>query len=180
MKRRCEDVKNNRYASYGGRGIRVTKEWQDFRVFIHDMGPLPGPGYSIERIDNDDHYRPENCKWILKIDQAKNRRANRRITIAGTQFNSLDEAARSFELPRSTFKNRIDLLGWKSELTKPAISGRNQFGDPPLYTHQGVSRTLQQWADHVGLLYFTLRRRIKHYKWTLDKALSTPVRVKKS
>lgn len=75
MIQRCKTPTNSRYKYYGGRGIKVCERWKSFNSFIEDMGPCPGDEYSIERIDVNKGYNPENCKWILKSDQPKNTRS---------------------------------------------------------------------------------------------------------
>jgi len=78
MKSRCLYPKDWRYPEWGGRGITICQNWIDsFEAFFNDMGLRPGPGYSLDRINNDGNYEPSNCRWATAKEQASNRRPQR-------------------------------------------------------------------------------------------------------
>ena len=73
MKQRCYNPNNNDFHNYGGRGITVCQRWlDDFWNFVEDMGDRPD-GHSIDRIENDQGYSPDNCKWSTSTEQVLNR-----------------------------------------------------------------------------------------------------------
>jgi len=89
--RRCYDPKERFYASYGGRGIKVCDRWHRFNHdglcnFITDMGRRPNGKYTIERIDVDGDYCPQNCTWILNTKQCQNKRNSRVFVYKGVKM----------------------------------------------------------------------------------------------
>lgn len=83
MLRRCRDPKSPDFPNYGGRGIFVCERWNDFANFIADMGSRPSATHTIERVNNDDGYHPDNCVWATRDVQARNRRPRQVATHCG-------------------------------------------------------------------------------------------------
>ncbi len=87
IKERCFSPKVKAYKDYGARGITICDRWQEaFLNFYNDMGALPSPDHTIERIDHNGNYEPSNCKWIHKYDQAANKRNNHVLEFNGKRL----------------------------------------------------------------------------------------------
>lgn len=87
MKARCYNPNNPQYKDWGGRGIKVCDRWlikgSGFENFLEDMGRKPSLKHSLDRIDNDNAYYKENCRWAIKKIQANNTRTNIYFTYNG-------------------------------------------------------------------------------------------------
>lgn len=86
MLNRCYNQNLPWFKNYGGRGIAVCDRWQrSFFAFVEDMGPRP-EGRTLDRIDNDKNYSPENCRWATRKEQQRNQRKTIRLTIDGVEY----------------------------------------------------------------------------------------------
>jgi hypothetical protein len=116
MKDRCFNVRNKKYADYGGRGITVCAEWtgsDGFRSFLFSVGRKPGKSYELDRIENNGNYEPGNVRWAKRADQNRNTRRNRLVEHAGRTW-CVVELAERYGLNRSTLTKRLN-SGWSVE-----------------------------------------------------------------
>lgn len=120
MRQRCHYPKHAHFADYGGRGITVCERWNDFTAFLADLGPKPTPKHSLDRIDVNGNYEPNNCRWATQTEQTRNARSNRLLTAFGETLPASVWAERN-ALDGGTVLNRIN-CGWPTELavTKPS------------------------------------------------------------
>ena len=117
---RCHKKYCHAWKNYGGRGITVCDRWRrSFSNFWEDMGPSYRRGLSLDRIDNNRGYEPDNCRWTDRRTQAANRRTNVFIDTPQGRM-CVDEAARVFGINRLTLRGRLS-RGWTAEdaLTMP-------------------------------------------------------------
>ena len=113
MKDRCYQPSHKEYKRYGALGISVCKRWRDsFENFFADMGERP-KGCTLERIDGKKNYRPSNCIWATKEQQANNRKSNRLIEHGG-EVMTLAQWSKKTGIPAATIARRID-RGWDVE-----------------------------------------------------------------
>lgn len=116
MKARCYNTKSSSYKRYGGRGISVCEEWsKSFETFYAwSMQNGYNENLTIERIDNNGNYCPENCKWISKKEQCRNRRTNISFEYNGEKH-ILTEWCEIFNLDYKLVHNRIYKMKWSFE-----------------------------------------------------------------
>jgi hypothetical protein len=106
IKQRCYNKKGKSYNDYGGRGILVCDSWiKSFDNFLNDMGFPPTCKHSIDRIDVNKNYEPNNCRWATRIEQGRNTRRNVLVlnTLTGVFYSSFSEAAESIGVNRKHF-----------------------------------------------------------------------------
>lgn len=112
MRARCQNPNHKRWAFYGGRGISVCPTWNDFSVFLSDMGSRPD-NTSLDRIDNNGPYSKDNCRWVSQHAQMRNTRVNNMLTLNDETLCVTDWAARIGVSP-TTITQRLK-YGWSIE-----------------------------------------------------------------
>lgn len=124
MKQRCKNPKNRSYHNYGGRGITYPKKWESYAGFEEDMGNTYKKGLTIDRINNNESYSKENCRWLDRKSQCNNMRKNVLIEYNGITLTST-QWGEKLGLKEGTFKSRR-IRGWtiermmNSKLERPA------------------------------------------------------------
>ena len=106
MKARCDNKKHPQYHDYGGRGISYTCAWSDFAVFLADVGEKPYPEATLDRINNDGDYAPENTRWADRHTQRVNSRQITEVTI-GTTTRRIMEWCEEYNISIGAVHRRI-------------------------------------------------------------------------
>lgn len=113
MRQRCYNPKIKHWNKYGGRGISICKRWDEFENFLADMGEKP-EGKSLDRIDVNGNYEPDNCRWATQKTQQRNRRDNNTLTYQGETLTLQawsEKTGITFEALRGRYRK-----GWPAEL----------------------------------------------------------------
>ncbi len=173
MKKRCSNENCPSYERYGKRGIFVCERWKNFENFIADMGERPD-GLTLERIDNNGPYSPENCRWATPKEQAGNKRNNVYLELHGKK--QLLEAWADELGVNPCMLRRRQLSGWSDEraITTPSrIQGR--ISGPVFLELNGEKRSAVEWACILGISYKTIMYRHKA-GWSDEKILTREIR----
>lgn len=128
MRRRCNEPHREDYKYYGGRGIKVCEQWaNNFSTFLNDMGRCP-EGHTLERKDNNDDYKPSNCKWASRAEQTINRRVQKNeivLTFNGRTL-TLNQWAKQLDIKPTTLHKRLQ-YGWPTDRILSRPISRNRY-----------------------------------------------------
>lgn len=94
MIQRCLNKNCSNYSHYGGRKIKIAKTWLNFKNFYKDMGPKPNKDYMLDRKNTKGHYYPSNCRWVTKLQSARNTLRTKFYVINNIKYDSLTDAAK--------------------------------------------------------------------------------------
>lgn len=115
MKERCSNASLKGYRNYGGRGIKVCERWlNSFEAFFADMKKKPSPKHSLDRIDVNGDYSPENCRWATDREQAANRRDTTKYLFNGEMM-ALSHIAEIVKIPQTTLCRLVRRKGMTIE-----------------------------------------------------------------
>lgn len=114
VRQRCENPRHRAWRHYGARGIKVCERWQTFGNFYADMAPTYQPGLTVDRINVDGPYAPENCRWATREQQARNKRNNHLVTFRGRTATAA-EWAELVGIKAHVIRGRLDKLDWPVE-----------------------------------------------------------------
>jgi len=115
IRQRTSNPNSPAYPNYGGRGIHLDPAWDDFAQFVKDMDDKPTPEHQIERRDNDKGYSADNCYWATRLQQMRNTRRNRILTLNGVS-KCVPEWAEHLGIGVGAIHSRIK-YGWSDEKT---------------------------------------------------------------
>ena len=166
---RCYAKKSPDYKNYGGRGIDVCHQWHGesgFYEFIKDIGLRPSKEHSLDRIDVNKGYYPDNVKWATNIEQANNRRNTKRYLLDGENL-TISEISRKLNIPYKRLWKANKLYG--SPLEHKKLDPNNGK-----YFYDGLYRSMSEIAKMVNLKPSTLMKRIR-MGLDFDFAIATPL-----
>lgn len=165
MRRRCEDAKDKSYPRYGGRGITVCDRWSEFMNFFNDVASGYSKGMSIDRIDNDGPYSPDNCKWSTSLQQARNKQNTIRIDSPWGHI-PIKEASELSGIPYKRLFNRHK-AGWSTDriFNLPAHQKGGKKEDIHILEN---GKTVVEMAREHGLDPSTVLNRIRR-GWPKEK-----------
>lgn len=180
MVARCTRPSNPAFSHYQKRGIGICQRWLSgengktgFECFLDDMGVRPSAEHTIERINNDAGYSPENCVWATKPEQAKNRKTTTLYEFRGQRLH-LREIAEATGLTYDCLRWRISRCGMSLDeaVSLPVQKGQRFSRDIPLrmLEYQGRMMTVREIAEASGVNYNSLRSRLASGE-SLEKAL---------
>lgn len=165
MKTRCYNPKVKAYQHYGGRGIEVCKEWQKYDVFYRwAMSSGYQDNLTLDRIDSDENYCPENCRWATQKEQQNNRRNNHLLTYNGVT---------------RTLKQWEEICGIDYSLIKYRLKHGYSVCDalftppkkPKLIEFDGESHTVSEWSKITGIRQLLINDRLRK-GWSVERTLT--------
>ena len=175
MLMRCYREQNKDYHMYGARGIKVCDEWKDNFLAFYEWSNQNGyqDDLTLDRIDFNGNYSPQNCRWITFKEQHRNCRTNKLISY-NDKTQSVAAWAEEYNLPWNLLYNRIT-RGWPIDiaLTTPVDADEKLIQKSHLLTCDNTTKTITEWSQIYGVPVSTIRGRLA-YGWDVERAIKEP------
>lgn len=129
IRQRCTNPNVKAYSNYGGRGIELAPEWDDFECFLRDMGhPPPGKKIALDRINNEKGYCASNCRWATYSENNRNKRNSKLVSYDG-KTQCLKSWAEELGINYGTLLSRVSRGGWAIDraFAERPVVGKNQY-----------------------------------------------------
>lgn len=165
---RCHYPTTHGYERYGGRGIKICKEWINNPDSFYDWAINNGykKGLTLDRIDVNGNYEPSNCRWVTKQEQSCNMRTNRKIKYKG-ETKTLSQWSREYNINIVTLSDRLKSgMTIEEALNKPVIKS----GGKLFYTINNETKLLSEWCKKCNINYQTVWKKLKK-GYSIEKAL---------
>jgi ribosomal protein S16 len=164
IKRRCNNKQDSAYDRYGGRGIKVCDRWTDsYQNFLDDIGPPPSADHQIDRADNDGNYEPENCKWVTREENARNKRNSRNLVAFGKK-QTLQAWANEIGVKRETIARRLNSGAGPEDALSKVMKRPGKVRR--VSTPSGIYETLSEAAHGNGMSISGMHSRVKSPNFT--------------
>lgn len=159
---RCYNKNSEYYYLYGGKGIGVCDRWNpkkggSFQNFYDDMGLRPKDLTSIERIDSNKNYSPENCRWANYKEQSRNTSQNNKLTING-ETKVLSDWVKVSPVTKGTIVHRINKLGWDNHSAVFTSPSNNKGRKPKIIQYKNNPYTIPELCRKYKIPETTFRR----------------------
>lgn len=173
MQQRCYNQKMHSFAGYGGRGVRVSREWYDDELKVRRLENFMKwalsngyrRGLQIDRIDNNGDYAPDNCRWVTPKENGRNRRTNVCLTYNGETL-CLAEWAEKLKIPEYIVKSRL-----KRGLSVGEILSTKVQSKDASIMFRGRKMPISRLAKEFGISRSLIRQRIKS-GWDVERAVT--------
>ncbi len=181
MKQRCNNPSSASWKNYGGRGISYDPRWENFEVFLEDVGVAPGKEYSLDRYpDNNGNYEPGNVRWATPKQQLRNTRHNVLIEFEG-EIKTTSEWEEITGIHQDTIRFRLR-SGWSAKdilTTPPSLNNKKRFTQEKFIKWNGEIKSISAWERELGFGVGTLSGRLRT-GWDLERAFTTPVKKRQT
>ena len=166
MRARC-NAPSYRNSAYQEKQITVCKRWDNFWLFLEDMGDRPNPQHSIDRINNDKGYEPSNCRWATLKQQSSNRGKFNLLYTYNGETKILKDWSKELDINYNTLYGRI----FRSKLSFEEAIQDDPFNK--LIEYKGEKKTMKEWSEELNIDYMLCVHR-KRRGWNPKRIFETP------